>query len=184
MSGDPSLIKHFTDGTDIYIHTAKQYLGEDGWEKLDSTHKKMWRRRFKTIFLGLLYGLGSKNLSQQLCTDEKTSQHLKESVLNEYPKLREYVESQQNYPFDESRNSAPRMGCWGPGTINTFFGDRLYLREWDYMKKAKDERERKNIEARVRRLSTNLPIQGGTSTAINNIVALDSNIRVKKSVNL
>lgn len=138
----------------------------------------MWRKRFKTIFLGLLYGLGSKNLSQQLNTDEKTSQQLRESVLSEYPKLKEYVESQQAYPFDESRNSAPKMGCWGPGTINTFFGDRLYLREWDYMKKAKDDRERNGLKAKVQRLAVNLVIQGGTSTAINNIVALDSNIRV------
>ena len=46
---DPTMIGHFINGTDIYIHTAKQFLGEDGWEKLDKAHKKMWRKRFKTI---------------------------------------------------------------------------------------------------------------------------------------
>jgi DNA polymerase I-like protein with 3'-5' exonuclease and polymerase domains len=52
------------------------------------------------------------------------------------------------------------------------------------MKKAKDEREKNRLKAKVQRLAVNLVIQGGTSTAIRNIVALDSNIRVKKSVNL
>ena len=46
---DHTMIGHFINGTDIYIHTAKQFLGEDGWEKLDKAHKKMWRKRFKTI---------------------------------------------------------------------------------------------------------------------------------------
>ena len=134
-------------------------------------------------FLGLLYGMQEQLLAEKLSVDVPTAKKLRESVLSEYPKLREYIESQQSYPFDESRNSAPKMGCWGPGTINTFFGDRLYLREWDYMKKAKDDRERNRLKSKIFRLATNLVIQGGTSTAINNIVALGSNIRVKKSVN-
>jgi DNA polymerase I-like protein with 3'-5' exonuclease and polymerase domains len=178
-SGDPSLIKHFTEGTDIYIHTAKQYLGEDGWNKLDKAHKKMWRKHFKQLFLALLYGMQERLLSEKLSVDIPTARKLRETVLSEYPKLKEYVESQQSYPFDESRNSAPKMGCWGPGTINTFFGDRLYLREWDYLKKAKDERERNSIKAKIQRLAVNLVVQGGTSTAINNIVAFGSNIKVK-----
>ena len=165
-SGDPSLIGHFINGTDIYIHTAKQYLGEEGFNNLDKAHKKMWRKRFKTIFLGLLYGLGVKNLSSQLSCSEEEAAHLRESVLNEYPKLKEYVESQQSYPFDVSRNSESKMGCWGPGTINTFFGDRLYLREWDLLKKASSDREKNNLIARVKRLAVNLVIQGGTSTAM------------------
>ena len=105
-------------------------------------------------------------MAEKLSVDVPTAKKLRESVLSEYPKLREYVESQQAYPFDESRNSAPKMGCWGPGTINTFFGDRLYLREWDYMKKAKDDRERNRLKAKVQRLAVNLVIQGGTSTAM------------------
>ena len=48
-SGDPTMTGHFLNNVDIYIHTAKQFLGEKGWEKLDKAHKKMWRKRFKTI---------------------------------------------------------------------------------------------------------------------------------------
>jgi DNA polymerase I-like protein with 3'-5' exonuclease and polymerase domains len=99
-------------------------------------------------------------LAEKLSVDVPTAKRLRESVLSEYPKMREYVESQQAYPFDESRNSAPKMGCWGPGTINTFFGDRLYLREWDYLKKAKDDRERNSIKAKIQRLAVNLVVQG------------------------
>ena len=156
-SGDKNLIEHFLNGNDIYIHTAKQYLGEEGWNNLDKAHKKMWRKRFKTIFLGLLYGLGVKNLSQQLSTDEETAQQLRISVLGEYPGLKEYIEKQQAYPFNNPKEL---------GTINTFFGDRLYLKEWDYLKMAKDDKERNNIIARIKRLAVNLVIQGGTSTAM------------------
>ena len=50
-SGDPDLIDKFNKGEDIYIYSAKLYLG-DKFDKLDKNGKKMWRKRFKTIFLG------------------------------------------------------------------------------------------------------------------------------------
>lgn len=173
-SGDEHLIDMFVNGVDVYIATCKLYLGEDGYNQLSDVEKKTWRKKFKTIFLGILYGLGKQNLAGQLNCDVSEAEKIIQAVYNAYPKLREYVESQQEYPFDESRNSKG----WGPGTINTFFGDRLYLKEWDYLKKAKDNRERKNIEARIKRLAVNLPIQGGTSTAMSS--GFNNDIRVAK----
>lgn len=35
-----------------YIYSAKLYLGDD-FDKLQDAVKKMWRKRFKTIFLGV-----------------------------------------------------------------------------------------------------------------------------------
>lgn len=51
-SGDPDLISKFEKGEDIYIYTAKLYLGNH-FDELSSKDKKMWRKRFKTIFLGM-----------------------------------------------------------------------------------------------------------------------------------
>ena len=49
---DPDLISKFNAGEDIYIYSAKLYLG-DHWDELDKKQQKMWRKRFKTIFLGV-----------------------------------------------------------------------------------------------------------------------------------
>ena len=63
------------------------------------------------------------------------------------------MESQGQYPLDHD------------GYINTMLGDKLRLREYyEYLPKAKDQKEAQNIIARIKRLGVNLPIQGGTST--------------------
>lgn len=43
-SGDPDLIDKFNKGDDIYVYSAKLYLG-DKFDKLDKKDKKMWRKR-------------------------------------------------------------------------------------------------------------------------------------------
>ena len=43
-SGDPDLIDKFNKGEDIYVYSAKLYLG-DKFDKLDEKDKKMWRKR-------------------------------------------------------------------------------------------------------------------------------------------
>ena len=50
-SGDKDIISAFDQNIDIYIFSAKLYLGEEAWEKLSDKDKKMWRKRFKTIKL-------------------------------------------------------------------------------------------------------------------------------------
>lgn len=44
-SMDPDLISKFNAGEDIYIYSAKLYLGGH-WDELDKKAKKMWRKRF------------------------------------------------------------------------------------------------------------------------------------------
>lgn len=73
-------------------------------------------------------------------------------MYNAFPKLREYVKSQQNYPIDNG------------GYIRTMLGDKLKVQEYSLYENAKSDRERKNLKARIERLGVNLPIQGGTSS--------------------
>lgn len=149
----------FKNGIDVYIATAKIYLGEEGWNKLSKGDQKGWRKRFKTIFLGILYGLGKQNLANQLNCSIEEAERVIQTVYNAYPKLREYVAGQQEKPF-----MPDRLGELG--NVNTFFGDRLHLREYDIWKNTDNSYEKKNLEARIKRLGVNLPIQGGTSCAM------------------
>ena len=152
-SGDPGLIGKFNAGEDIYIYSAKLYLGEEGWDKLDKKGKKTWRKKFKTIFLGVLYGLGKNSLAARLDSTVEEAEDIIQGLYKSFPKLREYVESQGEYPLQHD------------GYINTMLGDKLRIREfYDYLPKAKTQREADNIVARCKRLGVNLPIQGGTSS--------------------
>lgn len=137
----------FVNGIDVYIATAKIYL-KDRWDKLSSKEQKEYRKRYKTVFLGLLYGLGVNSLATRLNVSKEDAEEIVESVYSAYPKLREYVAQQQAYPLSHN------------GAVNTFFGDRLVVDEWKYLQKATTNGERRNLEARIGRLGCNLPIQG------------------------
>lgn len=132
----------FVNGIDVYIATAKIYL-KDRWDKLSSKEQKEYRKRYKTVFLGLLYGLGVNSLATRLNVSKEDAEEIVESVYSAYPKLREYVAQQQAYPLSHN------------GAVNTFFGDRLVVDEWKYLQKATTNGERRNLEARIGRLGRN-----------------------------
>lgn len=91
--------------------------------------------------------MGKNSLAERLECSVEESEHIIQSLYNAFPKLREYVEAQSEYPLQHN------------GYINTFLGDKLQLLEWTkYLPKAKTDRERSNILARCRRLGINLPI--------------------------
>ena len=165
-SKDPDLIAKFNAGEDIYIYSAKLYLGEDGWNGLNKKQKKMWRKRFKTVFLGVLYGLGKKSLAERLDSSLEEADHIIQSLYNSFPQLRVYVDKQGQYPLDHD------------GYVNTMLGDKLRVKEADLLKQATSEKDRKNIIARMQRLGVNLPIQGGTSSIM--ACGFFNNIRVSE----
>ena len=103
----------------------------------------MWRKRFKTIFLGVLYGLGKRSLAERLNCSEDEAEDIIQGLYKSFPKLREYVESQQKYPFEHK------------GYINTFMGDKLKVDEWRFYEKAKTQGEKRNLTARIQRLGVN-----------------------------
>lgn len=164
-SGDPNLIKKFQEGEDIYIYSAKLYLGDE-FDKLSPGEKKMWRKRFKTIFLGVLYGLGKKSLAERLNCSEQEADKIIQGLYTSFPKLREYVAVQQQFPLEHG------------GYINTMLGDRLKVQEYTWYLDAATMWEKKNLEARIQRLGVNLPIQGGTSSIM--ACGFMNNIRVSK----
>lgn len=100
--------------------------------------------------MGVLYGLGQQSLAERLECSVQEANHIIQGLYTSFPKLREYVNNQGQFPLEHD------------GYINTMLGDKLRVREfYDYLPKAKKEWERNNIIARIQRLGVNLPIQGG-----------------------
>ena len=150
-SGDPKLIEKFVNGEDIYIYTAKLYLGEAKWESMDKYTRKTWRKKFKTVFLGVLYGLGKTTLAGKLHCSVNEALKIIESLYNAFQQLRTYVNGQQDYPLTHD------------GYVNTMLGDKLRVNIWDDYKYAKTSGEKRQLEQTIKRLGVNMPIQGGTS---------------------
>lgn len=97
--------------------------------------------------------LGKNSLAERLDASLEEADHIIQSLYKSFPQLRVYVDSQGEYPLDHD------------GYINTMLGDKLRIREfYDYLPKAKTQREQQNLIARIKRLGVNLPIQGGTSS--------------------
>jgi hypothetical protein len=151
-SMDPNMIDKFIKNEDIYVFTGKMYKPNGPWDT-DPGFKKTWRKKMKTVFLGILYGLGSKSLAESLNCTEAEALNIIESVFTTFPKLKEYIETQQKYPFDND------------GRVNTFFGDIMYSPDYKYLYHS-DGRLDRGTKARVERHAVNLPIQGGTSVAM------------------
>lgn len=137
----------FKNNIDVYVHTAKILL-KDRWEGLDKKEKKDWRKKFKTTYLGILYGQGCAALASRLNITKDAAQEIIDQIYTSYPKLREYVKKQQEYPLQHN------------GEVSTFFGDRLVVDEWKYYVKATDPYEKKSLAARISREGCNYPIQG------------------------
>lgn len=151
-SMDPDLIAKFDSGEDIYIYSAILYL-KDKWDALTPKERKKWRKRFKTVFLGVLYGLGKNSLAERLDASLEEADDIIQSLYQSFPQLRNYVNEQGEYPLNHD------------GFVNTMLGDKVRLKEWtDFLPKAKSKYEENNIIARIKRLGVNLPIQGGTSS--------------------
>ena len=110
--------------------------------------KLFWElgRSSDTPWKNWLYGLGKKSLAERLNATEEEAEDIIQGLYKSFPKLREYVASQQQYPLTHD------------GYINTMLGDKLQVQEWKYYQAATNQREKKNQEARIQRLGVNLPI--------------------------
>ena len=153
MSKDENLINMFKNNIDVYIATAKSYL-QDRWDTLTKKEQKAFRKTFKTVTLALMYGQGVNALASRLNITKQDAQAIVDQVYTSYPKLREYIKEQQEYPLHHN------------GRVRTFFGDVLVAEEWKYYLKATDPYEKKALAARIGRAGSNYPIQGGTSLAM------------------
>jgi DNA polymerase I len=111
LSGDENLRRAFRDGEDVHRATAAEVFGLP----LESVgHNE--RRVAKVINFGLIYGMSSFGVAQNLGIDRSTAQTYVERYFARFPGAKRYM--------DETRASARALGY-----VETVFGRRLWLPE-------------------------------------------------------
>jgi DNA polymerase-1 len=111
LSGDPSLRRAFAEREDIHRATAAEVFGVP-LSQVDADQ----RRVAKVINFGLIYGMSSFGVAQNLGIDRSTAQTYIERYFARYPGAKRYM--------DETRARARDTGY-----VETVFGRRLWLPE-------------------------------------------------------
>jgi DNA polymerase-1 len=111
ISGDAGLRHAFAHGHDVHRATAAEVFGVP-LEKVSENE----RRAAKTINFGLIYGMSSFGLAQQLGIERVTAQAYIDSYFARYPGVKRYM--------DQTRERARKEGY-----VETVFGRRLWLPE-------------------------------------------------------
>ncbi len=111
LSGDENLRRAFRDGEDVHRATASEVFGTP-LSQVDSDQ----RRIAKVINFGLIYGMSSFGVAQNLGIDRGTAQGYIDRYFARYPGAKRYME--------ETRRRAKDVGY-----VETVFGRRLWLPE-------------------------------------------------------
>jgi DNA polymerase-1 len=139
-SKDPAYIEAFERGEDIHARTASEILGVDR----ASVEPEM-RRIAKAINFGIIYGMGSQRLSEELGIDGKTAKNYIESYYERYKGVTKFKQ-------DTIVHAKER------GYVTTLFNRRRYLPGINHPKQ--------NIRAEAERMAVNTPIQGTAADLI------------------
>jgi DNA polymerase I len=111
LSGDENLRRAFAAGEDIHRATAAEVFGVP-LTAVEAEH----RRVAKVINFGLIYGMSSFGVAQNLAIDRSTAQTYIDRYFARYPGAKRYM--------DETRRRARETGY-----VETVFGRRLWLPE-------------------------------------------------------
>jgi len=111
LSGDENLRRAFAEGEDIHRATAAEVFGVP-LSQVDSDQ----RRIAKVINFGLIYGMSSFGVAQNLSIDRSTAQIYVERYFARFPGAKRFM--------DETRQRARETGY-----VETVFGRRLWLPE-------------------------------------------------------
>jgi DNA polymerase-1 len=136
-SGDPDLIFLFQRNGDIYVDIASAVLCKTA--SMVTNHE---RTQFKTVVLGIIYGIGSKALSTKLSLSVTECQQMINKFLAKFPKIQEFM--------SKSISQAQRRGF-----VHTIHGRRRLLEDI----KSDDSAKRSYAE----RQSVNTIIQGSAA---------------------
>jgi DNA polymerase-1 len=111
LSGDENLRRAFREGEDVHRATAAEVFGVS-IQKVDPDQ----RRVAKVINFGLIYGMSSFGVAQNLGIDRGTAQTYVDRYFARFPGAKRYM--------DETRQRARELGY-----VETVYGRRLWLPE-------------------------------------------------------
>ena len=140
LSKDEKLIDAFVKGNDIHTMTASEVFGIPA-EMIDSN----MRRKAKAVNFGIIYGISSFGLGQDLDISRKEAQEYIDKYFQSYPKVKEYL--------DQEVSSAKENGF-----VKTMFGRKRpipELKSSNFMQRSFGER-----------VAMNSPIQGTAADII------------------
>lgn len=140
MAEDEFLINAFKDGQDIHRATASQVFNTPIGEITD-----LQRRNAKAVNFGIIYGMGSFSLSQDLKITKKEADLYIQSYFEKYPKVKEFI--------DKCVEDAHKLGY-----ATTLFNRRRYIREinsTNFIQRSFGER-----------VAMNMPVQGTAADII------------------
>ncbi len=140
LSADAGLLKAFSEGQDVHRATAAEVFGVAP----DQVTTDL-RRSAKAINFGLIYGMSSFGLAQQLGLSRNQAQSYIDLYFARYPGVKRYM--------DGIRELAREQGY-----VETLFGRRLYLPEI----KSRNAARRQYAE----RTAINAPMQGTAADII------------------
>ncbi|MDA3813694.1 MAG: DNA polymerase I [Candidatus Cloacimonetes bacterium] len=140
LSGDDKMIDAFNNKQDIHRETACIIFDVS---KDEVTHDQ--RRYAKIINFGLMYGMGSFRISQELDISRQEAKEFIENYFNKFPTIKEYLHSGiQQATID--------------GYVSTIYGRKLYLPDL--------YSSNKMLSEGAKRVATNMPIQGSAADII------------------
>ena len=147
ISKDDNLIANFKKSGDVHAQTASLVFGQNEKEITPDQ-----RRQAKVINFGIMYGMGSYSLSQDLRISRKEAQAFIDNYFSHYPQVKHYI--------DETIEFAHKNEY-----VKTLFNRRRYL--------IGINSRNHQIQAFAERTAINMPIQGTAADiikiAMNNI---------------
>jgi len=140
MSGDENMIQAFADGEDIHTATAAKIFNVS----LADVDRDM-RSRAKSANFGIIYGISSFGLAQNLGIKRSEAKELIDNYFKSYPRIREYMDKQIAFARDK---------MW----VETIFDRRRYL--------ADINSQNGIVRGVAERNAINAPIQGSAADII------------------
>ncbi|MEE0895653.1 MAG: DNA polymerase I, partial [Bacteroidales bacterium] len=140
LSEDEHLCDAFRAGEDIHLATAAKIYGMD-----KSEISKEQRANVKSVNFGIIYGISSFGLAQQLGVSRKEASDLIEQYFESYPRVKKYIES--------CKQNAKEKGY-----AQSMCGRRRYLKDINSLNG--------NLRAFAERNAVNMPVQASSADMI------------------
>ncbi len=159
LSGDEKMIAAFNNKQDIHRETACIVFNVPKKEVTPD------QRRFaKIINFGLMYGMGSFRISQELDISRKEAKEFIENYFNKFPTIKEYIHSGIQQAIVD-------------GFVSTIYGRKLYLPDL--------YSSNKMLAEGAKRVATNMPIQGSAADIIKvAMISLHEKIKDEIDINM
>ncbi|MEA3513302.1 MAG: DNA polymerase I [Campylobacterota bacterium] len=154
-SKDPALVEAFNEDKDIHLQTAIKIFGvEEAKEK---------RNIAKSINFGLLYGMGSRKLGEQLGIPSSEAKSYIDSYFKSFATVKEYLQSIQDKAMEQ-------------GYVKTLIGRK---RRFDF------ENATGMLKANYQRESVNTVFQGSASDLIKlSMIKIDTKYKNDDDINM